>query len=510
METRAFRTRNGRELKFSAIGLGTVPIGEVYELLDEKTAIATVEQACESGVRLFDTSPHYGNGIAESRLGAGLRRAPRSDDHRLDQDRPGDGSLRQARAAQPGCVLAGVRRRLRACAAFRLFVRRHDAFGRAILAPHGSERDRHPADPRLRRLDARRPTQGAASRKRWKALIAPWTSCAARRPSAAIGFGINEADTCVKFARAGDFDVAMMAGRYSLLIQNGLAEFLPLALEKKMGVMLAGVFNSGILATGAIPGAKFEYAPAPPEIMERVRRIEAICATHGTSIRRAALHFAMAHPAVVSVVLGAARPEEVAANAADAEQAVPAGPVERSEVGRTSRSIGPHRLVAPRACDPGTPETLPCQSSDEALASTGPCADIGTQRNPATSEATGDIHEQTQDTEGIGRCRTGRRGGPDGPDRIRRRLRRWSRSSRSPAFHGSTRSRKASRRAARISTSTPSMVGPANVDPAQQVKLLEDLIAKKVDVIGLVPLDVKVTRARAQARAGRRHQGHHP
>ena len=67
---------------------------------------------------------------------------------------------------------------------------------------------------------------------------------------AAIGFGINEADTCVKFARAGDFDLAMMAGRYSLLIQNGLAEFLPLALEKKMGVMLAGVFNSGILATG--------------------------------------------------------------------------------------------------------------------------------------------------------------------------------------------------------------------------------------------------------------------
>ena len=80
---------------------------------------------------------------------------------------------------------------------------------------------------------------------------------------AAIGFGINEADTCVKFARAGDFDLAMMAGRYSLLIQNGLAEFLPLAVEKKMGVMLAGVFNSGILATGAIPGAKFEYAPAP-------------------------------------------------------------------------------------------------------------------------------------------------------------------------------------------------------------------------------------------------------
>jgi D-threo-aldose 1-dehydrogenase len=141
---------------------------------------------------------------------------------------------------------------------------------------------------------------------------------------AAIGFGINEADTCVKFARAGDFDVAMMAGRYSLLIQNGMTEFLPLALEKKMGVMLAGVFNSGILATGAVPGAKFEYAAAPPEIMERVRKIEAICTTHDTPIRRAALQFAMLHPAVVTVVLGAVKPAEIEATAADAEHAVPA------------------------------------------------------------------------------------------------------------------------------------------------------------------------------------------
>src|SRR4029077_10663197 len=78
----------------------------------------------------------------------------------------------------------------------------------------------------------------------------------------AIGFGINEADTCVKFAKAGDFDVAMMAGRYTLIDQTGLTEFLPLALEKNMGVMLAGVFNSGILATGAVAHAKFDYADA--------------------------------------------------------------------------------------------------------------------------------------------------------------------------------------------------------------------------------------------------------
>jgi D-threo-aldose 1-dehydrogenase len=140
-----------------------------------------------------------------------------------------------------------------------------------------------------------------------------------------IGVGINEADMCAKFARAGDFDVTMMAGRYSLLVQTGLDEFLPLAVEKKIGVMLAGVYNSGILAVGAVPGARFDYAPASPEIMERVRKIEAICTAHGTTIRKAALQFSMAHPAVVSVVLGGVTPAEVVANVADAAATVPAG-----------------------------------------------------------------------------------------------------------------------------------------------------------------------------------------
>src|ERR1700688_3309125 len=92
-----------------------------------------------------------------------------------------------------------------------------------------------------------------------------------------------------------------------------------------MGVMLADGFSCGILATGAVPRAHFEYATAPREIVDRVRKIEAICAAHGTSIRRAALQFSIAYPAVVAVVLGAVRPEETQANAADAANKVPAG-----------------------------------------------------------------------------------------------------------------------------------------------------------------------------------------
>lgn len=324
MKMRQFKTRNGTSLNFSVIGLGTAPMGDLYELLDEKTTIATVEHAYQSGVRVFDTSPHYGNGIAESRLGAGLRRAPR-DEYIFStkigrvMDPFGKPPERNKDAYSPGFK---------------------GGYGHAPRFDYSYDGTMRSIEHSLLRTGLSRVdvvlihdcdvwTHGVADAPRrfkeamdgaYKAL----DKLRSEKAIAAIGFGINEADTCVKFARAGDFDVAMMAGRYSLLIQNGLAEFLPLAVEKKIGVMLAGVFNSGILATGAVPGAKFEYAPAPPEIMDRVRKIEAICAKHGTTLRSTALQFAMAHPAVVTVVLGAVKPAEIEANAADAAVNVPA------------------------------------------------------------------------------------------------------------------------------------------------------------------------------------------
>ncbi len=325
MHTRNFRTRNGTDLAFSAIGIGTAPMGDLYELLDEKTQVATIEHAYASGVRVFDTSPHYGNGLAEARVGAGLRHLPRADvivSTKIGRvmDPFGQPPERNRDAYSPGFkgghphaarfdysydgTMRSVEQSL-----LRMGLSRID-----VLLIHDCDVWTHGQADAPRRFSEA--MDGA-----YKAL----DKLRSEKTVAAIGFGINEADTCAKFARAGDFDVAMMAGRYSLLIQNGLSEFLPLALEKKIGVMLAGVFNSGILATGAIPGAKFEYAPAPPEILERVRKIEAICTRHATTLRRAALHFALRHPAVVSVVLGAVKPAEVQANAADAEHPVPAG-----------------------------------------------------------------------------------------------------------------------------------------------------------------------------------------
>src|SRR5258707_3865858 len=97
---------------------------------------------------------------------------------------------------------------------------------------------------------------------------------------------------CVRFAKAGSFDPMLLAGRYSLLEQPALAEFLPLALKQGIGVMLGGVFNSGILATGAVAGAKYNYRDAPPHIMAKMAELQRVCDASGVDLPTATMHFA--------------------------------------------------------------------------------------------------------------------------------------------------------------------------------------------------------------------------
>lgn len=320
MKTRNFATRNGLDIVLTPVGLGTAPLGEMFGKLDEKTSIATVEEAFARGIRLFDTSPNYGRGLAESRLGAGLRRAPR-DDFVLStkvgriMDPSGD------KPKVPGVVSSiggypharrfdysydGAMRSIEH-SLLRLGMDRLD-----IVMIHDCDRWTHGEEDAPKRFkEAMDGAYVALDKLRSEKVIK------------AIGFGINEADTCVKFAKAGDFDVGMMAGRYSLLDQSGLQEFLPIAQSKNIAVMLAGVFNSGILATGAITHAKFAYADAPPDMLEKVQRIEALCQAHGATVRQAAIQFAGGHPAVASVVLGAVKPDEVVDNVRDAEVRIP-------------------------------------------------------------------------------------------------------------------------------------------------------------------------------------------
>lgn len=305
-------------LPVSTIGFGAVPLGDLYAHLDEGQAIATAVAALSSGINLLDTSPLYGHGLSEARCGSALRQVGRDGvvlctkvGRWMDPNRSrGDGSGYLGGLPHGAVVDYSYDGTLRAVeqSLLRLGTDRLD-----ILLIHDVDVWTHGAD----KIEAR---FSEAMNGAYKALERLRAEGAVK----AIGVGINEADMCVRFAKAGDFDTMLLAGRYSLLEQPALDEFLPLALEKGIGVMLGGVFNSGILATGAVPGAKYNYRPAPAEILTKVAKIEVICRTHGIPLATAALQFALGHPAVASVVLGAASPDEVARNLAGAKTAIPA------------------------------------------------------------------------------------------------------------------------------------------------------------------------------------------
>lgn len=304
-------------LNVSVLGFGTAPLGDLYVRLDDATAITTVERAFALGVNLLDTSPLYGHGLAEHRCGTALRRLPRRDivvctkvgrwmdpahargdgsgfaggqPHRAVIDYSYDGTLR---SVEQSLLRLGTDR------LDLLLI--HDV----DIWTHGRES----IESRFR--EAMAGAYVALDRLRGEGTIG------------GIGVGVNEAEMCVRFAKAGSFDAMLLAGRYSLLEQPALAEFLPLAQQQGIGVMLGGVFNSGILATGAIRGAKYNYQDAPPEILAKVSHIERVCDAHGVALPTAALHFALGHPAVASVVLGGQSPSEVERNVAALASKVP-------------------------------------------------------------------------------------------------------------------------------------------------------------------------------------------
>lgn len=139
----------------------------------------------------------------------------------------------------------------------------------------------------------------------------------------AIGAGVNTWQICERLLGEADFDGFLLAGRYTLLEQEPLDSFLPLCIKRDVGIILGGPYNSGILATGAVDGARYDYAPAPEDIKQRVRNLSAVCAAHNTPLIAAALQFPLGHDAVKTVIPGASSPEEVHQNVAIFERHIP-------------------------------------------------------------------------------------------------------------------------------------------------------------------------------------------
>jgi D-threo-aldose 1-dehydrogenase len=139
----------------------------------------------------------------------------------------------------------------------------------------------------------------------------------------AVGVGMNQWQMLCDFAEAGDFDYFLLAGRYTLLDQDSMARLLPLCEAHAISLIIGGPYNSGILATGAIAGTTYDYRPASPEILARVRGIEAVCARHGVALQAAALQFPLHNPRVASIIPGARSIAEVEANLAFLHQPIP-------------------------------------------------------------------------------------------------------------------------------------------------------------------------------------------
>jgi D-threo-aldose 1-dehydrogenase len=319
------RTLGRTQLEVSQIGFGTAPLGDLYARLDDELAIQAAAAALDDGVTLFDTSPHYGNGLAEHRLGTALRRVPRDSvvistkvGRVMSPGQRSTASSPNPDVASPGFAggfphsaqfdysYDGTLRSLEQ-SLLRLGLDRVD-----ILLIHDADVWTHGSGFEARFQEAMEGSYRALSDLRKQGVVK------------AIGVGVNEVDTCARFLRAGDFDCVMLAGRYSLLEQLALDDFFGLAAQKGIGVLLGGVFNSGILATGPTTGCTYNYKPAPAEIIERVRRIDEVCRRHGVRLADAAVRFPLAHPNVASVVLGATTPAEVARNSESVSQPIPA------------------------------------------------------------------------------------------------------------------------------------------------------------------------------------------
>jgi D-threo-aldose 1-dehydrogenase len=312
MRKRKLKARAGAELQFTELGFGAAPLGNLYRPMTEKEARATLDAAWSAGCRYYDTAPLYGLGLSETRLNGFLRAKPRASyllstkiGRILELCAPKDRSRQGAFFETPSrrerfdYSYDGVMRSLE-FSLERLGLDQIDiVYAHDIdIFTHGSK---EASDAHIKDFMA-----GG-----YKALIKLREGGAIK----AIGAGINEWQVAETLARAGDFDVFLLAGRYTLLEQDALESFLPYCVEKDIGVVIGGPFNSGILATGPKHGAFYNYAPASKPILERVGRIQAICKAHGVKLAEAALRFPLSHPAIVSVIPGGQKPGEVSRNA---------------------------------------------------------------------------------------------------------------------------------------------------------------------------------------------------
>jgi aryl-alcohol dehydrogenase-like predicted oxidoreductase len=286
------------------IGLGLAPVARLPGSEGDRLAHETIDRAWDLGLRLYDTAPRYGFGASERRAGDALRSRPRTE---------------FVLSTKVGWLLRAGREvstsgEMTATAVADFSYRGTMQSFEESLARLGLDRIDilHIHDPDDHFRAARQGSLKALAELRGKGAIG------------AVGAGMNQAPMLARFVRTGHFDAILLAGRYSLLDQSGLDELLPLCHQLGVGVIVAGIFNSGVLVK-MHPGASYDYQPVSSSRLEQARAIEAICRRHDVPIAAAAIQLPFGHPAVRSVVVGARTPEQLAESMAMFAWSVPGG-----------------------------------------------------------------------------------------------------------------------------------------------------------------------------------------
>lgn len=296
----------------TSLGFGAAVIAGLHRWVDEETALEAVNTAWDLGIRYYDTAPHYGIGLSERRLGKALAARPRAE-YTI--------STKVGRVLVPSPELADQR----------------DTGGFDVPADFRREWD-FSADGVHRSLESSLDRLGTDRvdivfmhdpDDHWEQAVGEaypaLHELRAQGVVTSIGAGMNQWEMLERFVRETEVDTLMLAGRYTLLEQTAVDTFLPLCVDRKVSIMAAGVFNSGLLAVDRPPAeAKYNYETAPSDLHARALRIGEVCARHGVSVPQAAMAFVAAHPAVASVVVGARDAAQITRNAELFAQPVPA------------------------------------------------------------------------------------------------------------------------------------------------------------------------------------------
>jgi D-threo-aldose 1-dehydrogenase len=274
-------------LQVTELGLGSAPLGGLFEAVSEDEAHRVVDAAWSAGIRFFDTAPLYGHGLAEKRMGELLQTKPR--DEFVLATKVGR-LLRADAPPEPGQAYVGVP------PVNPVFDFSYDGVMRSVdesLARLGLDRIDilHIHDPDDHYEEALHGAYRALDTLRSEGTIS------------AVGAGMNQAEMLSRFARDANFDCFLVAGRYTLLDRIAAKELLPLCVERGIAVVAGGVFNSGILADPN-SDTHYNYRPAPAELIRRALELKATCERHGVDLKAAAIQFPLRHPAIPVVLTG--------------------------------------------------------------------------------------------------------------------------------------------------------------------------------------------------------------